>query len=518
MKHGLARRTRLSSFAQLVALAALGNGLGCSALSEQPRCHTDENCLVDQVCDQVTSTCVAPGAADAGTLDRRIADAAQLDHADAASAEHFLADSATPDSETADGATADGAAPDSATADSATADGATADGAAPDSATADSAAPDSATADSAAPDSAMPDTATPDTAATDLGACQPPGDWWDTSFPFRQRLTFDNSGQGEALVEFPVLVVLSATSFNYAQARADGADLRFVDEDGIALLSHQIESWDAAGDSYIWVEVPNIDASSSSDFIWLYYGDSAAADVQDPGATFSNGYLAVWHLDETTSPVASSAAPSFTCTLKGGGGGDPDAEGQINGANRLDGVDDHIDCGSDRFTGITHHTISAWVNLDLSGAADHYEVLANERISRNPYPGISLYVQSSDGAVGRWIGSDYEYTALQVTEGAWSFIAIRGFKSASVGYVEVSVNGSAWELLDSGNTNYLEVNSDAPLVIGTWPGGGADCYTKGVLDEIRISSVVRSEAWMRAQYLSTSNAFVSVSAEEPRCP
>ena len=470
------------------ALTVICGGLGCNALVEQPLCHSDINCLEDQVCDTNTRTCVSRAAVDGGV-----------------SAE---------DAGQSDAMAADGAVHDVAPVDSAHADGAVPDGAMPDGAM-----PDGAMPDGAMPDGAMPDTLMPDSASIDIGSCQPPADWWDLSFTFRQRVTFDNSGQGQALDQFPVLVVLSTAGFDYAAAQADGSDLRFVDEDGSTLLSHQIESWLPGGDSFVWVEVPSIAASSSSDFIWMYYGNSGAPDVQDPGGTFSNGYLAVLHMNETAGPIVSSTPTSFSCSLEGGGSGDPDTTGQIDGANQLDGVDDYFDCGTGLFPDLTHHTISAWVNLDLSGAADHYDILSSERTTRfSDYEGISLYVQRSSGAVGRWIRNSYDYTSLQVTEGAWTFIAIRGFRDGSSGYLDVSVNGSAWEQLDSGNTDYLEYFSSSPLVIGNWPGSFTNLHTKGVLDEVRVASVARSEEWIRAQYLSGSGAFSSLGVAEPRCP
>ncbi len=42
------------------------------------------------------------------------------------------------------------------------------------------------------------------------------------------------------------------------------------------LLAHEIESWNESGTSYVWVSVPQIDASSGTDYIWMYYGNAAA--------------------------------------------------------------------------------------------------------------------------------------------------------------------------------------------------------------------------------------------------
>ncbi|MGH7408685.1 MAG: DUF2341 domain-containing protein, partial [Candidatus Methylomirabilales bacterium] len=96
------------------------------------------------------------------------------------------------------------------------------------------------------------------------------------SFPcdwqFKRKLTFNNAGQLENLVNVPVLVVLNSTRIDYSQTQNAGQDLRFTDSDGTTLLAHEIEKWDEAGTSYVWVKVPQIDGSSTTDHIWMFYG------------------------------------------------------------------------------------------------------------------------------------------------------------------------------------------------------------------------------------------------------
>jgi hypothetical protein len=120
-------------------------------------------------------------------------------------------------------------------------------------------------------------------------------------FTKRRRLTFDNSSRGSSLLDFPVLVVLDGGWFDYSQTQDAGQDLRFFDDDGSTPLPYEIEEWNEAGTSYVWVKVPQIDANSDTDFIWMYYGDPTAVDDQDPPGVWTAGYVAVWHLDETGS-------------------------------------------------------------------------------------------------------------------------------------------------------------------------------------------------------------------------
>ena len=79
----------------------------------------------------------------------------------------------------------------------------------------------------------------------------------------RRQLTFDNTFvPNDTLVDFPVLVVLNSSRIDYSKTQDAGQDLRFYDADGTTKLAHEIEQWNELGNSYVWVKVPQIDASS----------------------------------------------------------------------------------------------------------------------------------------------------------------------------------------------------------------------------------------------------------------
>ena len=97
-------------------------------------------------------------------------------------------------------------------------------------------------------------------------------------------VTVTNEGDVE-LTDWQVPIDLTDMNFAYADALADGADLR-ASSDGInADLSYWIENWTANGDSRVWVKVPAIPANGSVD-IYLTYGDAMLMDASDGDATF----------------------------------------------------------------------------------------------------------------------------------------------------------------------------------------------------------------------------------------
>ena len=187
-------------------------------------------------------------------------------------------------------------------------------------------------------------------------------DWWNDDWLYRKKLIFDNSGQTEALINFPILVELSSSNFDYSKARSDGKDLRFIDADDSTKLSYHIEDWNPSGSSYIWVNVPKIDASSNLDYIWMYYGNSDAPDIQDESGTYDASYVMVQHLQETSGPRYDSTSNDndgipFSGLNKVN-------IGKINGAPDFNGSDDFIDCGNDDSLNLSGAlTIEAWIKL-----------------------------------------------------------------------------------------------------------------------------------------------------------
>lgn len=107
-----------------------------------------------------------------------------------------------------------------------------------------------------------------------------------TAYPgwgYVQPVTVTNGSGGE-LTAFQVLVELTAETFDYASADADGADLRFTLADKLTTLSYWIEEWNYEGASRVWVKVDSIATGDS--VIYLFYGN-AEAESESSG---SNGF------------------------------------------------------------------------------------------------------------------------------------------------------------------------------------------------------------------------------------
>jgi hypothetical protein len=342
------------------------------------------------------------------------------------------------------------------------------------------------------------------------------GDWWNDNWLNRKKLTFDNSDQTKPLSNFPVLINLSSENFDYAKANLNASDLRFIDSDGTTELKYHIEDWDPSGYSYIWVNITEIKESPSIDYIWMYYNNSAASDNQDITGTYDETFSGVWHLNETGIDTRFDSTKNYNNGTPNNYEGDEATTGKIDGADEFEngGTGDYIDCGTNSIPNSDYHTITVWVNLDLNSGDSEYLLISNQDLAV-PRKGIGLFVRRSDGAIGKWLNSAYHFSSInKITSNEWAFIAINGYKHPSSGYLEISMDGSSRENIYSGDTNNLTIVAGTSLVFGKWPGPGPTLETNGILDEIQISKVSRSLDWIRAQYLSVNNKFITFGPEE----
>ena len=107
----------------------------------------------------------------------------------------------------------------------------------------------------------------------------PADGWWNGEWQYRKKIVFNNTPITENLIDFPVLVHLTSSVFDFTKAQSSGQDIRLVDSDNATALNYEIEQWDSTKQlADIWVNVPQVDSGSTSDFVYLYYGNPAISD------------------------------------------------------------------------------------------------------------------------------------------------------------------------------------------------------------------------------------------------
>jgi hypothetical protein len=343
--------------------------------------------------------------------------------------------------------------------------------------------------------------------------CSTGGSWWNAAWGRRRRIVFNNSGQAEDLVDFPVLVKLDSSRVEYARTQNAGQDLRFVDADNQTVLAHEIELWNEAGTSYVWVKVPRVNASSASDFIYMYYDNAGAPDGQSAAAVWNSGHRGVWHLKETPPAVVSDSTananhgtPEFSPVQ---------TAGQIDGSLQFDGTNERDVNVPDNATLQlpTNMTVSGWAWTTSSDDQSRLIVAkwqtgtsANYWLGKlNTGPGLNSLNFGVDG--GPTAGAPLSL----VNDGLWHHVV--GVADATALQLRLYVDGieratNAYTGTSQTGTSELRIGRSPDATLQTWVGG---------IDEVRVENVARSAAWIRAQHLSMIDGFVSFGSEVGAC-
>ncbi|MBA4261362.1 MAG: DUF2341 domain-containing protein [Comamonadaceae bacterium] len=306
--------------------------------------------------------------------------------------------------------------------------------------------------------------------------------WWDEAWTNRQKITLDTQAVGLAaeVSDVPVLLRLSTGNFDFLGINLDGSDIRFVAEDGLTVLPHQIERLDTTNElAFIWVKVPRLAAGNATQHIWLYHGNEAAPAAA-PAPLYDAAQWAVWRLSDASGlPQDASGAGNHVAA----GVSTPVSSGLIAGAARLAG-DGGLKAGAPSLAAATAFTFSAWIRPTNGNG----ELLTLGGLNLSLAEGVP--VLSAAGNVAR------APTPLPLN--TWHHVALTQGASAAVLYI----NGQPVGSLNQAFVPAAAISVGAGLV--------------GEIDEVQISTTERSQAWLLAQADAQGMASKLVKMGEPQ--
>ena len=107
--------------------------------------------------------------------------------------------------------------------------------------------------------------------------------WFDGSWPYRVGYTVTNGGS--ALTNYQVKLTLNtANLISLKKLQSSCADIRVASQDGTSLTYWLENNTCNTTTTAIWTKVPTLAAGTST--IYVYYGNSSAADSQSGTNTF----------------------------------------------------------------------------------------------------------------------------------------------------------------------------------------------------------------------------------------
>lgn len=323
--------------------------------------------------------------------------------------------------------------------------------------------------------------------------------WWSTSWKYRRKIVFDNSGQSSALSNFPAVVKFTTANFIYANAQSAGRDIRFVDSDQVSELPYEIEKYnDASGNSFIWTRVPQIDASSSADYIWMYYGNSLATDKQNAKSVWDTNFKGVWHMGDA-GPTTAVDSTSNANTGTKSGGVTFGATGQVNGACSFNGTGYIVVPDSPNLTLTNGMTVSVWFKPD-SG------VTVSKNVFMRDYSTWEYMLEYYSEGVDYYLNGTYRGRWTGVTANQWHYFSSSYNKQSIKIYLDGILKSTIPYTSDI-------IESAGELYIGSYSWAGK--YFPGLIDEFRICNSALSADWIKASYLNQGGAtFFSLGAEQ----
>ncbi|MCK4785002.1 MAG: DUF2341 domain-containing protein [Desulfobacteraceae bacterium] len=312
---------------------------------------------------------------------------------------------------------------------------------------------------------------------------------WLPGWVYRKRIIIPSAHVDSDLADFPFYVKIDNDA-DFHEARPDGHDIRFTLSDGLTLLKNEREHWSGGNGNpataHFWVKVPSILASGGA-VIYIYYGKSDAPDGEDAPNVWDANCKAVWHLKEIGNGTEDEFKDSSGNANHGtGGGGNPDktptqADGKIYKGQAHDGLNDLIDTpyGFDIDPSLTPHTFSMVVKSNDPEIAKIFFSSGHDGTNR-------MYLGHYDG---NWRGG------IQLTSwGLWG-----GPATTELTHVALVMDGSYASIFINGEFKYrlayTSYNFYQNIDIGCHAPGSF--WLDGLMDEVRISNVGRSLAWVK---------------------
>lgn len=343
------------------------------------------------------------------------------------------------------------------------------------------------------------------------GGNLPTGPWFDPGLSRRRALTVE--GVDETLKDFPVLVALDASRIDHEASAPDGSDLRF-EADG-ELLAHDIDHWDAEGISTVWVRLPRMTSGAT---FTMYYGGTATKAPLAPSNTWSANYVAVWHLDGDGADASENG-------LDGNPQGVSAVPGLVGLAYDFDLLDEgRVDIPSTTASAnafVTGGTVSAAVRARTLGDNDRGRIL--DRSGSTTFAGGWGLSVTDTNFEALAFGHDYDMNfgywltpPETIAFDRWQHVAATANVTDQT--VSLYIDGAAvmLNILQSGMIT-PEIVESHMISIGSRPNGDNRSFD-GLIDEVRLSSVARSAAWMAAEAAAARDELITYGDEEAGPP
>lgn len=320
-------------------------------------------------------------------------------------------------------------------------------------------------------------------------------------------------GQLEALINFPLLLRLDATNFDFSTAKKNGTDLRVVDARGLP-VPFETEWWDSTNSfAAIWILIDTLTGSKSQHTLYCYWGNKKASSVSSPTSVFDTayGYKGVWHLGK------SGGTEQADATVNNIGG----IPAEMDGANDIFGIIGRSQEFEEDSQRIEFNFLESNTNSDAENASFAFTIWVKPSSDKNTgsqgvfslqngYYGLLIDMEKGWGVYRLTSNGEKDTCFSPAASNTWSLIsAVRNGSSHYI-YVNDSLAGTFSQESSDGIGNVLA----SVLRLGCLPQDTG--WFSGVLDEFRVYDRQLSDPWIKASYHTQRENQNAVSFERNR--
>jgi hypothetical protein len=284
-------------------------------------------------------------------------------------------------------------------------------------------------------------------------------------------------------------------------ANPNGYDIGFyTDASGSTKLKWEIDSYNpSTGRLIAWVKIPTLSSTSDTSFYLFYGNPSITTDQSDRLNTWDSSFKAVYHLGNGTTLTATDSTGGNNGTLYNG----PTAiAGKINGAAHFVSTSNQTIglANPGNFPVTTAWTMEGWFKPSTDG---NVALFWGQNSNNGPHlvlPGNNTW------RVGFWGGAATDGGSVNLN--TWQHV-VGTFDGSNL---RLYKNGS----LISGPNSASPASASSPEAdIGSF--FDAFCWG-GDIDEVHISTVARSAAWITAEYNNQNSPGTFITMGSESCP
>jgi hypothetical protein len=332
-------------------------------------------------------------------------------------------------------------------------------------------------------------------------------------FNHQKDITVNHLNVAGNLNDFPVLIDITDNDLR-DNVLSGGNDIAFTING--ASVDHEIELFEqSTGHLVAWVKVPYL-SSSVDTVITMHYGCQNAPPAL--GSRVWSDYETVQHLNQDPTEVNyDSTSNNHDGTSYGEMGTSDLVAGQIGNAIDFDGSDDVISIGQINTDEWSQFTMSAWFYRTLDKDA---RVFSKSTTTTSNQHIMTLRLDPSNHVTTR-LWADPQSSGVSYSSSAtasnftWHYVSWSWDPSRTGHEVLAYLDGNL--IIDQSYTGTSIYDSDAMFVIGNNDLLNTR-YWAGAIDEVRLTTFVRSEAWIDTEFNNQNDPSSFYAVGSPKTP